>query len=210
MQRNDDDVVEKARRFSPAMFAVIAVCFFLPFVALTCAGQELFSVKGIDLVTGTEITEDDLSGDVRDSLQQFEEGFGETPTDDSADENDKLDPQLWAIVALAAAVVGVVGGLVLRDRRGRLLSAISGIVGAVSLILLRATFDVESGADAGQEIGQVSIGYEWRLGWWLALLLFLVQPLLHLISGRRMVAAGDTPLPTTPPPPVSGSTEEGS
>lgn len=202
-QPQNEDVAGRARRFSPALFGIVAICFFLPFVALTCAGQELFDVRGIDLVTGTEITEEDLSGDVRDTLGQFEDLGSETTTE-TTDEGDKLDPQLWAIVALVVAVAGLIVGFALRDKNGPKLSAIFGIVGAVSLILLRVTFDVEGEADTGQEIGSIDVGYDWRLGWWLALLLFLVQPLLHLTSRRRIAAAGDRSLPNAPPPPSTG------
>lgn len=43
------------RLISPALFALILICFSLPFFTISCSGQELATITGFQLVTGTEV-----------------------------------------------------------------------------------------------------------------------------------------------------------
>lgn len=214
-QPNVGDTVEKARRFSPALFGIIAICFLLPFVAITCSGQELFSLSGLDLVTGTEVGQDDLASEFTEGFNQLEEGFGgETTTEtEAADEETAIDPEPAAILALALAVIGLIAGFALKGDRGALVSALAGILGVLALLALRMMFKVEDPAASAEELQQAEaiIGYEWGMGWWLAFLLFLAQPILHftalkgLRSGGKTTHTGSAPPPADPPPAAGGT-----
>ena len=43
------------KKFSWSPFAVILLCFFLPFVEVSCQGQEIASLTGMQMTFGTEI-----------------------------------------------------------------------------------------------------------------------------------------------------------
>jgi hypothetical protein len=217
-QLGSKDATETARRFSPALFGIIAICFLLPFVAITCSGTEMFQLQGLDLVTGTELGQDDLSSEFRDGFQQLEDGFGGVVTEEDSGDNDKIPAEPAAIVALALAIIGLVVGFAVKGDRGPLLSALIGILGVLALIALRMMFKVEPepGASA-EEVQQVEslIGYDWGIGWWIALLLFLVQPILHFgalrdrFAPRRPTTSGGSPSGAPPPSPPAGPPSEG-
>ena len=44
------------RRFTPAIYVLTLICFFLPFTHISCEGRKVASFTGIQLVTGTSIT----------------------------------------------------------------------------------------------------------------------------------------------------------
>lgn len=41
-------------KLSPGIFALVLVCFFLPFVSISCMGQEV-ALSGVQLVTGSSV-----------------------------------------------------------------------------------------------------------------------------------------------------------
>ena len=210
------DPMETARKFSPGLFGIIVILFFLPFVAVTCSGTEMFTLKGLDLVTGTEITEDEIrDSEIGEQLTQFEEGFGGETTESSG-EPTKIDMQIFAVLALIAAVVGLITGFLLKGRRGALAAAISGVVGALSLLILRSTFEVEATGDAAEQAGTAEqigdvVGYDWKLGWTLAFVLFLIAAVvqgMYLMRGRGATSTtstlGHTGTTTTPSTTTTG------
>lgn len=54
--------------FNPALFVILIVCFFLPFVRVSCGDEVLIEASGMDIVTGTDYSDnkdkdkDDESG----------------------------------------------------------------------------------------------------------------------------------------------------
>lgn len=194
-----DGVTAKTRSYSPGLFGVIILCFLLPFVSLTCAGQRLFTLNGLDLVTGTTVTIDE---EVRESLDPFggagDAGSifdepGASPDVDlplgSEEEEEKVDANLFAIVALVAAGAGLALVLMTRDRRRNLAGAIAALVAFISLLILK--FDVEG--DAGGGADEIA-GFEWRFGYWIAFLLSLALATVHGLALRS------PPAPDNPPP----------
>lgn len=176
-----DQATGQTRRFSPGFFAVIALCFLLPFVSITCSGSRLATLKGLDFVLGTEVTID----------QELEESFdldtGQTPGTDAPEgeidvegaEDSRVDPNIFAIAALAGAVVGIVLTMILR-RRGRDLAAVV-LASIVLLSLLIFRFDTSGDAEGGQGV----VGIEYRFGWWIAVLVAMALVFSHLWGLRR-------------------------
>ena len=205
-QPNVGETVEKARRYSPALFGIIAICFLLPFVAITCSNQELFELTGLDLVTGTDVGEDDLSSEFTEGFNQLEEGFGGEETTETSDSGEEtaIPAEPAAIVALVLAILGLVAGFALKGDRGPLVSAVTGILGVLALLALRVMFKVEDPSATAEELQQAEtiIGYKWGMGWWLAFLLFLAQPILHFSALKRLRGGGTTTHTVTTPPPA--------
>ena len=78
---------------SPVTFIIALAGFFLTFTEINCNGQQLDTIKGIELVTGYE--------------QELDFNLGE---DNSAEEKkvEKYDPNIFALNAFIAAIIGLV------------------------------------------------------------------------------------------------------
>ena len=170
-------VTDETRRRSPIVFAIIAICFVLPFVSFSCAGQQYATMSGIDLVRGAKVTVDSKAlKELNDSLDQ---SFGNAGTLDSTSstepQSEDTDPELWAIVALAAAVIGIAAGFT-RDRLRTLASVVAAAVGVISLAVLHSSlsgdFDIPKEA-------QALVGFEYRFGYWIVVILFLLLAIAH-------------------------------
>lgn len=105
-------------RWTP--YAVVILCFFLPFVQMSCRDVKIFSVTGLQLVAGAEMEQPAM--------------FGQAP------KKAKVDPEPWAILAFLCALAGTALCFV-RAGAGNLLAAIAGGFGFVSMLLLKARID---------------------------------------------------------------------
>lgn len=184
---------EQTRARSPFMFLVIGLCFFLPFVSISCSGQRIATLSGIGLATGEDVKVDES---FMEELEELE-GLG-TTTDSEADaaapETEENDPSLWAIIALAGAGLGVIVGFVMRGRPRSIGSLLATLVGLAGLIGLR--FDLEGDISEGE--GLVAIDY--RAGYWITALLFVVLAIAHGSWLRAVRRTG--PSSTGPPGPA--------
>jgi hypothetical protein len=211
-----DKTTHQTRRFSPGFFGLIALCFLLPFLSITCTGTPIATLKGLDFVTGAEIKVDK---DLQESLD-FGEGFGATPSPGAVEEDitedvqiegaedDRVDRNVFAIAALAAAGLGIILTLILK-RRGRDLAALI-LASLVVLSLLIFRFDTSGEAEGGEGV----VALQYRYGWWLALLIALVLIFAHfwgLRGSRASSPPGGAPpgqraweQPQGPPPGTYG------
>src|ERR1039457_5409578 len=103
---------------SVLLFVGSALCFFLPFVTVSCGGITAFTLTGQQLVTGTTLTQP--------------QAFGPPQTQ-------KVDADPFAIVAGLCALAGIALSLIGRKIASG--AAISGGVGAVSLLIMRSRLD---------------------------------------------------------------------
>ena len=132
-------------RVSPALFALGLLCFLFPFVTVSCQGQKIVRLTGVQLVTGTTVHQPALFG---------------------AGQEKKTDPNALAGIAALAAL----GGLTLtlcRGARTLLSGAVCGAAGACSLFLMKTTNDQSV---RGQGIPGIELSYD--TGFYLATLFF--------------------------------------
>jgi len=197
------------RFLSPVWFLLIAAAFTLPFISVSCQappglgdlggefGGELGEVPtqgfeitatGLDLVLGSE---PDVSGDPT---------FTEAAQGQDGGDN---EPSLFAIIAFAAAVLGIFLSP-LRGRLGGVFTLVLAAFVALGLLLLRTNVSGELPAQAAQFL---QINYE--IGYWAALLLGLVAlgwGLWRVLSREEVVVATPT---ATAPPVASGTATAG-
>lgn len=190
------------------LFLVAAVCFFLPFITVACSldlGEQFGGAFGEDnplaeipqeCITTTVTGWNLVAGTAPDVPQECLQAAGggqeqfQPPTEDS-------NPNVWAILALSAALLGV--GLSLIPRPvGPILAIILGVVGGVLLFVLRGDVAGDLPAQARPFI-EVRTEY----GFWLALVFFLVAAAWGLF---RLVSEG--PLRPAPPSAVGFGTPE--
>ena len=141
------------KNLSPSIFILVLICFFLPFTKISCAGEEVMTLTGFQLVTGTTI----------------EVGGG---TENRKTE--RIDPEPYAIWAFGAGIVGLVLSFI-KSRGSKILPAIIGVVGAVSLLLLKSKLD----RDVLRE-GEGAFHIEYQFGFWLAFILFFSAVVLNI------------------------------
>ena len=81
------------KKFSPGFYGVIILCFFMPFVNLTCSGQKIMSLSGFQLITGTEVKANEM--------------FGELSENNEPREKNEVDPQPLALFALILSLIHI-------------------------------------------------------------------------------------------------------
>lgn len=135
----------------------------LPFVAVTCQEQQLASLSGLQLVTGT------------------------TVRDPTTGREQKTGTETWAVVALVCAVFGAftAGD---RHKAARVGGAIAGGVGALSLLLLKAALDNEV-----MRSGQGMLGTRYLFGYWLALLALIGAAAANVVAASKGATAQRSP-----------------
>jgi hypothetical protein len=115
------------------LFAGSVLCFFLPFVTVSCGGQKLITLSGQQLATGSTIQEPMAFGPAK---------------------AQKTGVNPFASIAAICAIVGV--GLSLAGTRHATATAVSGAVGTVSLGIMGARMG-DQVQHATQGIGQANL-----------------------------------------------------
>ncbi|MGH2724006.1 MAG: hypothetical protein ACRDI0_07015 [Actinomycetota bacterium] len=203
------------RRFvSSPLFLVAAACFFLPFITVACAFNfgEQFEDLGLPggipeectktTVTGFQLVTADSPDIPQECLQEFDQ-----PIPDIQQPDQDQPGRAWALTAFAAAVGGI-GLSLLRRPAGAIASVALGVLGAVALVILRAS----AAPDIPREVGAF-IEVRTEYGFWLSLAFFALATawgVYRLVSEgvRAAPPSGDAgfgapspPPPVAPPPP---------
>jgi len=192
------------RYVPPALYLVAILCFFLPFVTVSCASVQIAEVTGFDLLLNKDI-------ETPPGLEDLVPG-GTTPSDVSVQEIFRDDPRPFAIAAAAAAVLAL--GLAFVPRRPvRVTGLILGVATAALVFSLRFRFhmDVPSAEDLPQGTPDIFGGVNpitvtYGLGYWGAMLLALAAAgvqfwlVLRPPAGEGAAPAASA-LPTTAAPP---------
>jgi hypothetical protein len=135
------------RKLPPAAYLLALICFLLPFVEVSCNGQKMVSLTGIQLLAGPQI-----GGGV---------GMFAQP-------KQQVKPETSVVIAFVAGIAGLVLSL-LRQRRTDIVGAVCGIIGGGSLLALQQS--ILSGAPP-QALGLIQIQYQ--PAYYLSVLLFFV------------------------------------
>ena len=172
--------MDQIKKFSPAAFVIVIFCFFLPFVNITCGGQKIVSLTGIQLVTGSEIKPQGMFNQ-KDSPEDI---IGKNK--DMLKTNENVDPQPMALLALimAAAALGL---SFVRKKIMALISMIASVLGAAFMLLLKANLDSDLPSEA-----QMVIDAEFQIWYWLALIMFIAGAVLQWLNFRD--EGDDTPV----------------
>ena len=147
----------KQPRLSPALFGLICICFVLPFATASCDNAKT-SFTGVQLVThsvpaGGHVNDGDCSADISTCVEQR--------------------GSLWATLALAMALCGLVFGLRGREK-GPGWFATGGLVAMVGI--------------AGEAVASMAT-VDFLVGYWLMLMLFLSAMCLHGVYALRRRSA---------------------
>ncbi len=156
---------------SVLLFVGSALCFFLPFVTVSCGGVTAFTLTGQQLATGTTLSQP--------------QPFGPPQTQ-------KVSPDPFAVAAGLCAIAGIVLSLI--GRRLASAAAVSGGVGAVSLLIMRSRLNDQL---QSQSQGLAKATYE--TGFTLAVLLLIAGAAwnIYLFLQTRRVGEASPLVPVT-------------
>jgi hypothetical protein len=196
MAMSKHELWQKAGRF---ITGVAVLCFFLPFFGVSCAGVDLVSIKGTDMVGG---------------CQPSSEPMGDGDSDLKID---KVDVEPLAIIALVL-VVGAAGFAWVRSRKAVIASMVLSIaaIGALAGLYVKVSGELNDAVeeevkrkesakrdpdspssdlnrDIERMISQIDAGG--RMGLWAALVFLLGSATLAGMALREK-----TPVATAPPP----------
>ena len=150
-----------------ALFLLVILFFFLPWMSISCFGEEMVTVSGADIMGITQV--DDIPSDV---------------TGDDYGIGDALGSE--AALLYLAALLAIVGAALffLPDRQGSYTRA--GIAGAGLACIIAFVFlslssvASEMGVGIG-ELEEAGVGISWELGLWLSLLAFVAAIAVQFI-----------------------------
>ena len=150
-----------------ALFLLVLVFFFLPWMSVSCFGEEVLTASGADVMGITRI--DDVPSDVADG----DYGIGDALGSEAA-------------LLFVAALLAIAGGALffLPERRGSYIRA--GVAGAGLLCILAFVFLTLSSiaSEMGVGIGELEdagIAVSWKFGLWLSLLGFIAAAALQFV-----------------------------
>lgn len=148
------------------MFAGTFLCFFLPFVTVSCHGMKIYTFTGQQLATGTTMSQPQM--------------FGPPKTQ-------KVEPNAFAAVAFLCSAAGVVLCLVGRKMLRGVAAAAS--VGSISLLAMKVQLDQQI-----QKQGMGVAENKYQFGFFMALLLMMASAgwsLYQIARERRSEPASE-------------------
>lgn len=143
------------RKIALGVFLLAIIFFLMPWVNISCAGTELFSASGFDMVRGSYNVPTEFA-------------------DEASMENEPI-----AIGALAAAGVGLIISL-FKGGFGRLLRILAGIAGIALMVALKFKIDDQI---RGEGEGILQLNY--MAGYWLTLSAFAVAAVISLFKSEN-------------------------
>ncbi len=148
-------MLKSARQISPAIFGITLMCFFMPFVTISCQQQNLETLSGIQLTTGSTMKVATPAGKV---------------------EEQKIPGDPLAALAIISSIIGL-GTSLIKARKAVIASAGSGATGALLLLMLKSKLDEEAFKQGG---GLILVNYSF--GFWLAFLLLVSASLVNIYT----------------------------
>ena len=142
----------KAKKFRWTIFALILLCFMLPFIQVSCQEHKLMSFTGFQMAFGSEVQQPQM--------------FGPAQTK-------KIPGDALVLLSLLAAVAGLACCFI-KNRMGALVCLICSAGGFLLLLLFKVRVDNEILKEGG---GMLDV--EYMIGFIAACLLFLVGAALN-------------------------------
>ena len=132
------------------LFGLVILCFLLPFVNVSCSGQKVMSITGLQMLTGSNFQEPSL--------------FGEQ----TKSHHSKGEP-LAAIILLIAAFGFL--PLLIPSLYFKIWDLVLSITGAALLLILKDKVESDLASQGAAKISAITINFD--MGFWLSFLLFV-------------------------------------
>jgi hypothetical protein len=146
--------MELLKKISPALYVVILIGFFLPFIEISCSTNTLGTFSGYTVMTG----------DAGQSLSQTSKDV-------------KSGINLELIIAFIMAMAGLALSF-FKNPKSTIGTAIAGLIGFIFLMIFKSNLDSQI-QSANQFMSIVQIHY--KIGFWICFLFFLGAVILNII-----------------------------
>lgn len=156
---------------SPLTFLVALLGFFLVFTDVNCNGTKLDSITGIELVRGYK-QDLDISKETSESV-----------------EPERYDPNIFALNAFLAALIGIALFIIKKTRDNYTLTAIVALIGLICMLMLMLDLKTKiANAQKGNSTLNIdlNIEFEMKLGYWLVTFCFLVAAYWNFMKLRTV------------------------
>ncbi|HMO41661.1 MAG TPA: hypothetical protein PKE26_17025 [Kiritimatiellia bacterium] len=156
-------------------YAIGIICFILPFLQVSCSGEKLISFTGVQLVTGSEMS------------------------NPMTDESEDIPPNGYAVVALIAIILGLIFSLN-PDKGKSIVAGIMGVISVASMILMKTKMD----AEIMKEASGFPVTVDYKAGFWGLCIASAVGALLAFMrakemSGQQVARVDGSPAAGSPP-----------
>ena len=148
-------LAKMAMNIRPSVFILLIIMFFLPFAEIKCDSTVITEIKGVEFVTGKEM---------------------KTPSDDKVETEKKMDPDIYAIIAFCAAIIGLLLSFI-SNKFINILNGLISLSGVVMLLLMKNNLETQV-INADESFGLIRISF--KFGFWMAFALFLAYGLVTL------------------------------
>jgi hypothetical protein len=161
-EKKEDAVMlnsSQMKQLSPGVFGITLLCFFLPFINITCGGEKIASVSARELVTG---------GTLETPEQSDKGGKG-------MELKGKIKSEPLAVVLLVFVVAGLVFSF-LKKNVFTILAAVSAGAALITQLMLRSKIlqDIDK---EGEKLLQIEMAF----GFWTILLLLIVALAMNML-----------------------------
>lgn len=184
--------MEDTMKISGVFFCIVVIAFLLPFMVVKCGDTKIASVSGLKLATGGNISLDymDKLGESTKALTDMAEalpGAEAVPEAEPVkdDKNEKLKPNIWALLALLMGIGGLLTSVLL-PKKLYLVPLAMAVVGIITMLLIKN--GLKSGMSMPSEGGAQfadMIKVQAQIGYYLAFLGFIGAGVLAFLTGRN-------------------------
>lgn len=172
---------------SPVGSLIALLGFFLVFTEINCNGKSLDTITGIELATGYQQDIDLVQSDTAEEQEK---------------ETERYDPNIFALNALLAALLGIILFALPKMRDQHLLHAIVAGIGFASMIGLMVNLKSElmqAQNDSGSTVNiDLDLTFEMKPGFWLVTACFLITLVADIMLYRARTStktpSGETPV----------------
>lgn len=161
-----EEIAEK-RNLIPISFLLVIIFFFTTFCTVSCGGEKLTTLSGIDFVTGKTVSKTGMSGGLMGGSSKSE----------------RMPPNIFAILAFGSAFVGL-GMYIIKEKRENIAGTVAGLVGTLCLLILYIGISNKISSE-----GQGYLSVSFNFGYWISLLGFIVA---GVVSYFRIKYIGQT------------------
>ncbi len=162
---------------TPSAYLLIIALFFFSFCDFSCSGVKLTSLRGIDMVTGTQVNT---------SAKDSEFMSSSVKTD--------VPAVFWADLSFGMAVIGLSVFLIMasagRLGSGRVVYIVSSVVGAISQFAIKIHLDNELGSkqkmnELGVDFNIIQVTY--TPAFWGVLGLFVLIVIVNALPNYKII-----------------------
>ena len=157
---------------SPFSLLIAFFGFFLPFTDINCNEQKLDTINGIELVTGYK-QDFDITNSGKEETAKME----------------RYDPNIFALNAMLASIMGIFLFLVKKFRTGYVLQAIISAIGFICMLGLMINLksklaEAQNGGN-GKLNFDLNLEFEMKFGYWLVTACFLIATIINIKLSRE-------------------------